>query len=106
MLVFWSWRRESNPRPSDYKSDALPTELRQQKLGKSTPSRKLIPRIPSRCPGQLSTLSQGQVGVQWGGEGRGSGADYVCSTVGEILLSACRTAPVRMTADGIPWPFS
>ncbi len=33
-LVFWSWRRESNPRPSDYKSDALPTELRQQTLGK------------------------------------------------------------------------
>jgi hypothetical protein len=29
-LFFWSWRRESNPRPSDYKSDALPTELRQQ----------------------------------------------------------------------------
>ena len=26
----WSWRRELNPRPSDYKSDALPTELRQQ----------------------------------------------------------------------------
>ena len=25
----WSWRRELNPRPSDYKSDALPTELRQ-----------------------------------------------------------------------------
>src|SRR5215471_19825535 len=33
-LVFWSWRRDSNPRPSDYKSDALPTELRQQTLGK------------------------------------------------------------------------
>ncbi len=30
ILFFWSWRRESNPRPSDYKSDALPTELRQQ----------------------------------------------------------------------------
>ena len=29
-LFIWSWRRESNPRPSDYKSDALPTELRQQ----------------------------------------------------------------------------
>jgi hypothetical protein len=28
--VSWSWRRESNPRPSDYKSDALPAELRQQ----------------------------------------------------------------------------
>ena len=26
----WSWRRELNPRPSDYKSDALPTELRQR----------------------------------------------------------------------------
>jgi hypothetical protein len=25
----FSWRRESNPRPSDYKSDALPAELRQ-----------------------------------------------------------------------------
>src|SRR5581483_6066734 len=28
--VLWSWRRDSNPRPSDYKSDALPAELRQQ----------------------------------------------------------------------------
>jgi hypothetical protein len=27
-----SWRRGLNPRPSDYKSDALPTELRQQGL--------------------------------------------------------------------------
>ena len=25
-----SWRRDLNPRPSDYKSDALPTELRQR----------------------------------------------------------------------------
>ena len=29
-FILWSWRRDSNPRPSDYKSDALPTELRQQ----------------------------------------------------------------------------
>ena len=28
-LKQWSWRRDLNPRPSDYKSDALPTELRQ-----------------------------------------------------------------------------
>ncbi len=28
-LILWSWRRDLNPRPSDYKSDALPTELRQ-----------------------------------------------------------------------------
>jgi hypothetical protein len=33
LFVLWSWRRESNPRPSDYKSDALPTELRQQYWG-------------------------------------------------------------------------
>ena len=56
-LVLWSWRRDSNPRPSDYKSDALPTELRQQ-LGKGAPPRKLIPRIPSRCPGQLYKVPQ------------------------------------------------
>ena len=34
-VVSWSWRRDSNPRPSDYKSDALPTELRQQFWGTS-----------------------------------------------------------------------
>ena len=27
--IAWSWREESNPRPADYKSAALPTELRQ-----------------------------------------------------------------------------
>src|SRR5713101_1676771 len=63
ILFFWSWRRESNPRPSDYKSDALPTELRQQ-LGTGASPRKLIPRIPSRCPGQLYKVPQGQVRVQ------------------------------------------
>ena len=26
----WSWREASNPRPADYKSAALPTELRQR----------------------------------------------------------------------------
>lgn len=28
-LEKWSWREELNPRPADYKSAALPTELRQ-----------------------------------------------------------------------------
>jgi hypothetical protein len=32
VLLVWSWRRDLNPRPSDYKSDALPAELRQRKL--------------------------------------------------------------------------
>jgi hypothetical protein len=60
----WSWRRDSNPRPSVYKTDALPTELRQQFRGKDALSRKLIPLIPSRCQGQLVKLSQGGVGAQ------------------------------------------
>ena len=48
----WSWRRDLNPRPSDYKSDALPTELRQQSETKALAG-AYIPLIPSRCPGQF-----------------------------------------------------
>ena len=33
---WWSWRRELNPRPSDYKSDALPAELRQRRSNPTT----------------------------------------------------------------------
>ena len=29
----WSWRQELNPQPADYKSAALPVELRQHKTG-------------------------------------------------------------------------
>jgi hypothetical protein len=29
-LIYTSWRTDSNPRPADYKSAALPTELRQR----------------------------------------------------------------------------
>ena len=45
-LLIWSWRRESNPRPSDYKSDALPTELRQQE--ESTAFRAHHSSVPLR----------------------------------------------------------
>src|SRR5438067_3319158 len=31
-LSLWSWRRESNPRPSAYKAGALPAELRQPQV--------------------------------------------------------------------------
>jgi len=41
-----------NPRPSDYKSDALPTELRQQSETKALTG-AYIPLIPSRCPEQF-----------------------------------------------------
>lgn len=39
-----SWRRDSNPRPADYKSAALPTELRQQNACKqeSLPEGRLL----------------------------------------------------------------
>jgi hypothetical protein len=48
--LFWSWRRDLNPRPSDYKSDALPAELRQQNfLQGADPSGTVIPCSLSDC---------------------------------------------------------
>ncbi len=43
----WSWRRDLNPRPSDYKSDALPAELRQHSEN-STDRRQKLPAINSK----------------------------------------------------------
>jgi hypothetical protein len=40
----WSWRRDLNPRPSDYKSDALPAELRQPKDGSHNPQNRFATR--------------------------------------------------------------
>jgi hypothetical protein len=34
-FAIWSWRRDLNPRPSDYKSDALPAELRQRETSRN-----------------------------------------------------------------------
>jgi hypothetical protein len=65
--IHWSWRRDLNPRPPDYKSGALPTELRQQIRGKDALARKPIPLIPSRCTGQLFKVSQGELGAQENG---------------------------------------
>ena len=50
----WSWRRDLNPRPSDYKSDALPAELRQPEQPCSLPYRagSQLPRLPQN-PAQL-----------------------------------------------------
>ena len=39
LTCFWSWREESNPRPADYKSAALPTELRQPDAHEKTDAR-------------------------------------------------------------------
>ena len=38
----WSWRTDLNPRPADYKSAALPTELRQRVAGLSRLSGKQV----------------------------------------------------------------
>ena len=43
----WSWRRDLNPRPSDYKSDALPAELRQPKSNPDQPA-AFVRRAPAR----------------------------------------------------------
>src|SRR5512137_2746568 len=40
----WSWRQELNPQPADYKSAALPIELRQHKMC-------LIHHVPKDCKG-------------------------------------------------------
>jgi hypothetical protein len=48
----WSWRRDLNPRPSDYKSDALPTELRQQ-TRKRHPHGRISPIDPFRMSGTI-----------------------------------------------------
>ena len=45
--AFWSWRRELNPQPTDYKSVALPIELRQPGTSPAQIFRRLI--ILSAC---------------------------------------------------------
>jgi hypothetical protein len=44
----WSWRRDLNPRPSDYKSDALPAELRQPFPPETAPDIFFDPRSRAR----------------------------------------------------------
>ena len=70
----WSWRRDSNPRPSDYKSDALPAELRQSRLRQ----RGTVPKA-SRRPGQSLKVSTTELRVQ--------AATYVVSASREMGAS-------------------
>ena len=44
----WSWWTDSNPRPADYKSAALPTELHQRERSSVTKS------IITDCPGVVN----------------------------------------------------
>src|SRR6266576_2017759 len=67
-----------NPRPSDYKSDALPTELRQQ-FGSMALQAQYFP-IP-RCPGQLFKLPQGLLTCNRRAKA-GSGPVRLCDLIG------------------------
>src|SRR5271155_716169 len=61
-----SWRRDLNPRPSDYKSDALPTELRQPclNLGKLSHRQRNCKQLsdaskPLAMPSLISSFREG-----------------------------------------------
>ena len=43
-VFLWSWRWDSNPQPADYKSAALPIELRQRERVLSNPEGKMATR--------------------------------------------------------------
>src|SRR5580700_7692398 len=53
LIVCWSWRRDLNPRPPDYKSGALPTELRQQTRGDRRAFAQTNPSDPCQMSGTI-----------------------------------------------------
>jgi hypothetical protein len=57
VLSAWSQRRDSNPRPADYKSAALPTELRWPSKARKNKTvkrrRRSLVKKPCPCMGQL-----------------------------------------------------
>ncbi len=53
----WCWHQESNPGPTDYKSVALPTELRQQYSFLYMPSLGLISVILNSTSSALRTTT-------------------------------------------------
>jgi hypothetical protein len=54
-VAIWSWRRDLNPRPSDYKSDALPAELRQLAWRDTPASHQAQFFTPARTITELNT---------------------------------------------------
>ena len=53
-----SWRRDSNPRPADYKSAALPTELRQRNPSDDRATRVVQLRQPKGLTALPATLPE------------------------------------------------
>jgi hypothetical protein len=62
--IVWSWRRDLNPRPSDYKSDALPAELRQPKTACTLPHSGHT-EASQNSRGTRQDFSMGSGEVQW-----------------------------------------
>ena len=50
-VAHWSWRQELNPQPADYKSAALPIELRQHKMC-----------LIYQCPGKSKGINRKKIG--------------------------------------------
>jgi hypothetical protein len=64
---WWSWRRELNPRPSDYKSDALPAELRQRRSNRvriADTAQKLQGAVERRSTVRASVVEKPGTGFQ------------------------------------------
>ncbi len=55
-LLAWSWRWDSNPRPADYKSAALPAELRQLNVRNSNSRGEMTKQEPSQTSEQARFL--------------------------------------------------
>jgi hypothetical protein len=61
--VTWSWRRDSNPRPADYKSAALPTELCQHECNDFKDTISLSgsrDRVPAAAAEELRVIAESQ----------------------------------------------
>src|SRR5687768_6699114 len=70
---FWSWRRDSNPRPADYKSAALPTELCQRQFLNSlitktqaASCRVIFVRDPAAAAEELRVIAECPTPRKWG----------------------------------------
>jgi hypothetical protein len=60
--AFWSWRRELNPQPTDYKSVALPIELRQPGISPALFQKSNITFELKRCQGKNACRAIGENG--------------------------------------------
>src|SRR5690242_15020933 len=91
--ISWSWRWDSNPRPPDYKSGALPVELRQQDCsGKAG-------RRPARIVDAPKLVKGVALGCVRDRRSRGR-RDVAAGSVAGEQLHDCDGLPLAATAPG------